>query len=236
MSNSTHRTQKKAQPAPPSTRLVQLVAALGNGTGLGTHGCFAERMGRLFDLSDTIALDAAYKYQSMGPFRPEEGLTERLRADFNQTRDTLISGITLSFDPGEAKVKLRLPRTVETPPVFKPYERFYLRDGFAAQNHTLAQLAVLDTVFDNTLASYGRYCFAAIPMVLGKRFRSLWRAHRNQQPEDQPDPADAWVAPGGWLHQFRQEMQTLLLAELETRLEPVQGLLDALNHEEPLPQ
>ncbi|MCU5783138.1 hypothetical protein MA04_02438 [Alcanivorax balearicus MACL04] len=253
MSNNTHRTQKKAQPAPPSARLVQLVAALGNGTGLDAHACFAERMGRLFDLSDTIALDAAYKYQSMGPFRPEEGLTERLRADFNQTRDTLLNGITLSFDPGDAKVKLRLPQTIETPPVFKPYERFYLshqrqlitaiqylrqrlRDGFTAQNHTLAQLAVLDTVFDNTLASYGRYCFGAIPMVLGKRFRSLWRAHRNQQQEDQPDPMDAWVAPGGWLHQFRQEMQTLLLAELETRLEPVQGLLDALNHEEPLPQ
>ena len=59
------------------------------------------------------------------------------------------------------------------------------------------------------------------------------RAYEGVWPRIDPD---AWVAPGGWLHQFRQEMQTLLLAELETRLEPVQGLLDALNHEEPLPQ
>lgn len=228
------------------------MAALGNGTGLGTHACFAERMGRLFDLSDTIALDAAYKYQSMGPFRPEEGLTERLRADFNQTRDTLLNGITLSFDPGDAKVKLRLPETIETPPVFKPYERFYLshqrqlitaiqylrqrlRDGFAAQNHTRPARRARHGVRQHSGQLW--------PLLLRRhtdgagQTLSLSLAGAPQSTTGRSARSGRRLGgAGGWLHQFRQEMQTLLLAELETRLEPVQGLLDALNHEEPLPQ
>ena len=34
--------------------------------------------------------------------------------------------------------------------------------------------------------------------------------------------------PGAWLNLFRQDMQSVLLAELEIRLQPVEGLLAAL--------
>ena len=33
--------------------------------------------------------------------------------------------------------------------------------------------------------------------------------------------------PGPWLERFRQEMRGLLLAELDLRLQPVEGLLEA---------
>jgi len=45
-----------------------------------------------------------------------------------------------------------------------------------------------------------------------------------------PDPqeeAQRWLAPGGWLHGFQQDMRQMLLAELQTRLAPVQGLIEA---------
>ncbi|MNR29859.1 hypothetical protein D3C85_1472750 [compost metagenome] len=35
-------------------------------------------------------------------------------------------------------------------------------------------------------------------------------------------------APGAWLAQFRKDMQAVLLAELDIRFEPVEGLLAAL--------
>ena len=38
-----------------------------------------------------------------------------------------------------------------------------------------------------------------------------------------------WLQPGAWLHTFCQDMRAVLLAELELRLQPVAGLLDALN-------
>ncbi|HEX7936672.1 MAG TPA: DUF3348 family protein, partial [Paraburkholderia sp.] len=35
-------------------------------------------------------------------------------------------------------------------------------------------------------------------------------------------------APGAWLDVFRKDMQSVLLAELDVRLQPVEGLLAAL--------
>jgi hypothetical protein len=36
------------------------------------------------------------------------------------------------------------------------------------------------------------------------------------------------VTPGTWLDAFRKDMQSVLLAELDVRLQPVEGLLAAL--------
>ncbi|WOD16480.1 DUF3348 domain-containing protein [Paraburkholderia kirstenboschensis] len=46
-------------------------------------------------------------------------------------------------------------------------------------------------------------------------------------PEAAPTPAQAGV-PGAWLDLFRKDMQSVLLAELDVRLQPVEGLLAAL--------
>jgi hypothetical protein len=60
------------------------------------------------------------------------------------------------------------------------------------------------------------------------------KAHVQAQPQPQapaldaaPRPAHA-VAPNAWLDVFRKDMQSVLLAELDVRLQPVEGLLAAL--------
>ncbi|MFM0215697.1 MULTISPECIES: DUF3348 domain-containing protein [Paraburkholderia] len=62
------------------------------------------------------------------------------------------------------------------------------------------------------------------------------KAHVQAQPQPQPQapaldaaptPAQA-VAPNAWLDVFRKDMQSVLLAELDVRLQPVEGLLAAL--------
>ncbi|MFM0686171.1 DUF3348 domain-containing protein [Paraburkholderia strydomiana] len=60
------------------------------------------------------------------------------------------------------------------------------------------------------------------------------KAHVQAQPQPQapaldaaPTPAQA-VAPNAWLDVFRKDMQSVLLAELDVRLQPVEGLLAAL--------
>ena len=41
-------------------------------------------------------------------------------------------------------------------------------------------------------------------------------------------PAGDDATAGPWLDTFRQDMHTVLLAELDTRMQPVEGLLAAL--------
>ncbi|WP_027777565.1 DUF3348 domain-containing protein [Paraburkholderia caledonica] len=60
------------------------------------------------------------------------------------------------------------------------------------------------------------------------------KVHVQAQPQPQapaldaaPRPAHA-VAPNAWLDVFRKDMQSVLLAELDVRLQPVEGLLAAL--------
>lgn len=246
-----HRKQISGPSAPYSARLVRLLANLGSPEAVEIPGCFAERMGRLFDLADTIALDAARQRPAAGPFIAESDTATHLQADLDHSRDSLVERIDQAFsDGGTATLRLPTPVPDETPPSFKPYQRFYLaqqrqliatvqplrlriRQTMAAHSPALAQLAALDTVFDNTLSIYSRRGFATLPKVLEKRFKTLWRAHLKDlsKGDRDPHPGD-WITPGAWLHQFHQEMRMMLLAELEIRLEPILGLLDALNHKD----
>ena len=81
-----------------------------------------------------------------------------------------------------------------------------------------------------------------IAFVYGFGFLELRRfradsAQLARQLETPPgdDPQD-WMTEGAWLHRFCQEMKSLLLAELDARLEPVQGLLMALESAHNHPQ
>jgi hypothetical protein len=57
---------------------------------------------------------------------------------------------------------------------------------------------------------------ALVPTLLGRHFERLRDA------SDRPDTS------GPWLPLFRKDMQTVLLAELDVRFQPVEGLLAAL--------
>ena len=92
-------------------------------------------------------------------------------------------------------------------------------------------------MLDNTLTGYARKGFGAVPRVLEKRFLALWPDRQHSLLSDAPgdDPRE-WMEEGAWLHRFCQEMKTLLLAELDARLEPVQGLIMALESAHNHPQ
>jgi hypothetical protein len=48
---------------------------------------------------------------------------------------------------------------------------------------------------------------------------------------EQPDDPALWMQPGGWLANFCRELQGVLLAELDLRLQPTVGLIEALSNE-----
>lgn len=136
-----------------------------------------------------------------------------------------------------------VPSPVSVPPAdlapmpdldFSPYRRAYVqhqramaaaigplraqvRAGLAGLTPALGQLAALDAVFDDALAARERHLLAKVPGLLEKHF-----ARACKRP----------LAPtAGGVAGFCQDLQVVLLAELELRLQPILGMLEAMGYE-----
>lgn len=120
----------------------------------------------------------------------------------------------------------------------------YIRRYLANYSDHLAQLAALDHKLSNVLAAYSRKAFGIIPLLFAKRFRYLCTEPVNVQQsaarpkkkkqllgdQQQGIPEQDRAEKG--LQMFFLEMQSVLLAELDIRLQPTLGLIEALAIEE----
>ncbi|MDQ0009112.1 hypothetical protein J2T07_001289 [Luteibacter jiangsuensis] len=89
-----------------------------------------------------------------------------------------------------------------------------LRDMLAVESPALARLAEVDAVMELALSPREQTLLGAVPAVLGGHFDRL--RHREQ------------AGSGAWMDVFRKDMRSVLLAELDVRFQPVDGLLAAL--------
>ncbi len=96
-----------------------------------------------------------------------------------------------------------------------------LRDALARKSTEMARLAEVDALMERALSPREQTLLAAVPGLLGARFERL----RQASSEAKPVPA---MAHGAWLETFRNDMRELLLAELDVRFQPIDGLLAAL--------
>ena len=127
--------------------------------------------------------------------------------------------------------------------------RAQLRLQLSQQGSTGQQLAALDTAFENILAEREAALLAKTSKLLEKRFVQALKTHMQLQAQAQPaalatETADAATDdmdvidrnpnetpkadPSSWLMPLRQTLRQALLAELDTRLQPALGLLEAL--------
>lgn len=106
--------------------------------------------------------------------------------------------------------------------------RVGVRAAIAAVSPSLGRLAALDAVLDDALSAHQRRLLDTVPLMLEKHFKTLYTADA-----EKPDPrtASAGPAPRRASLAVGPAWQRVLRAELETRLQPVQGMLDALGHE-----
>jgi Protein of unknown function (DUF3348) len=110
--------------------------------------------------------------------------------------------------------------------------RDHVRQAVSRISPRLRQLAVLDAAFEELLAEREQALLPTTAALLERRFHQLRSTHRQEQDAaGEPDDPAQWRQPGGWLHTFEQDWRQALLAELELRLEPVAGLVDALRNE-----
>lgn len=103
-----------------------------------------------------------------------------------------------------------------------------LRDRLAATSAEMARLAEVDAVMEQTLSPREQRLLAAIPTLLGDHFERLRQAAQATPADESPAQVVPTHLPGAWLDVFRQDMQNVLLAELDVRFQPVDGLLAAL--------
>jgi hypothetical protein len=127
--------------------------------------------------------------------------------------------------------------------------RAQLRLQLSQRGSAGQQLAALDTAFENILAEREATLLAKTAKLLEKRFMQALKAHMQRQAQTQPaamatETADAATDdmdvidrnpnetpkadPSSWLMPLRQTLRQALLAELDTRLQPALGLLEAL--------
>ena len=247
---------KAAAHALPSTsRLVHTLSGLGVAGGAAPRKGFADKLAELIDLSGAIALSESLRgLRRINKMDTETN--GDAQTQFMARRAEMIEAIAASFtlDP-EAIANSPAGFILPSPNAdtfgddaagYAPYQRFYalhqsemdhrvislrglLRKQLAARSEALAQLTALDTMMETTLSDYSRRSLAALPKLLAQHFFALRRAQQSVDAEvGQPSSAEQWLADGGWLYQFHRDMQTLLLAELALRLQPLQGLLEAL--------
>lgn len=225
-------------PAPHSTqshsRLIRFLSDLALVDFDTVNRDFAERLGLLLNFSDSILLADALK----APPAPAVDMpmdAAAVRMQFLRARGVLVDTIVSSCVAG-ANARIKWPALTEgegeSAAPFDSYWRFYaahqremdlavralrssVRESVSAASVALRQLVALDVVLEDTLWDHSRRFLAVVPRFLEKRFHWL----RQQQGSD-------------WLMQFSHDVQGLLLAELELRLQPVLGLVEALNNED----
>ena len=205
-----------------SSSLVRLlgpwagVPADGAGPGVG------ERLGALVNAFDAIGLQSAHATIRTLPPPPVRcrapAGTADLADDVQRLRSTLARAIGQPVVPGDGYARYQqrhaeLQRTMEQ--LVRPL-RDHVRQRVAPASHALRQLAALDAVVEPLLSAREQALLPQVAAVLGRRFAQL--------------QASADAHPG-WLDDFERDWRQALLAEVELRLEPVQGLVDALTQE-----
>lgn len=224
-----------------------------------SHKHFPERLGRLIDLADSIDLSrvhgklATTKSES-GPETGKAFPRTSVIEAFFEARAAIMQSIIDSFllDPGalwSGSRRAKPAAPAQEGASHQRYQLFYvnqqrdiaarveklrshIRAAVSGRSSRLARLAVLDATLEATFSAPTRKLFAEVPKLLGKRFEYLYQAHQQTIAVRQAE--DSLLSsrqPEGWLEQFADEMQGSLLAELDARLQPVLGLMEALDEE-----
>lgn len=225
----------------------------------------AEQLSQGLSAVDAIALNRALRaIETLPPssMRPKTAISpQALDAAFGQVKAAITGLITSPAAPAKA-LRARADHTPASEPApqelaeFPPHGHRYLavqkqmdgqlaalraqlRQSLSQSSPALRQLAALDAVLEQMLGGREQRLWTLLPTYLEKRMEQRHQAHHAAlQTSGQADDPTQWRQPGGWLWAFDQDMQALLLAEMQLRLQPLMGLLEAARnadtqHKEP---
>ena len=236
-----------------SSRLVRLLGAWSPASlSAAEPGMdFAERLGLWVSAFDAIKLQAAQRTERVVPAAPARQVSAAARALHEQ-----MQRVRAALAHAIAQDPLALAGADPMVPAYAPFQRRHaelqrhmeqmllplreqVRLALSQAGGPLPDLARLDAAVHDMLAPREQQLLATLPAHLARRFDQL----RQQASVPDWDVANVGPAPesrsfvhwtqesGSWLAAFSDDWQQALLAELDLRLEPVTGLLAALNNE-----
>ncbi|MEP5568475.1 MAG: DUF3348 family protein [Halioglobus sp.] len=241
-------TQALPQVSLGSSRLVRFLTDLSVSDTQVSHRQFTERLGQLIDFSDSITLSEAHARTLEDISEEAETFREGITSEFLRARSTIVQAAMRSFVPGSGPTRIKWPRQqvapAETAEATAPYLKFYqqqqadidtkirglhlrTREAIAVLSPTLARICAIDAALSDALAVHSRRYLSAIPGLLAQRLSFLYEEWELRVKEG-ADPDMAWEDTR---ERYRRETQGLLLAEIEARLLPSLGLIEALNEE-----
>ena len=181
-----------------------------------------------------------------------------LAVHVDKVRAQLAESITQGAPAGSGLALIQMPAADLDEPLdpktaFAPYRRFHaahqrqmetslrslrasVRLQLTKRGGRLQQLAELDAAFENILSEREALLLGKVIKMLEKRFVQALKLHLKQHNEAvlvTDSPPGAPQQGLAWLMPHRQSLRTALLAELDTRLQPTLGLLEALTSETP---
>ncbi len=222
---------------PPSALARRLAAALPDGVDAPRRD-IAERLGEWLNVAEAIqlhaagpAVDAAAAAASRRPPRQLPSvLHAALRAELDRVRSVLTRSITTRPphrpDPNDLDTEFalfhqRLGDQQRRMEMSIDALREHVRQQLAQSTPAMAQLAAIDAVMDGFFGGREQRLLSQLPAFTKARFAAL---RRDAAASDTPDDLR-------WLQTFAAEFEQTLLAELDLRLQPVTGLIEALAHE-----
>ncbi len=240
-----------------SSKLIRCLADLAIVDTVEAGNAFAEKLGQWIHFADAITLSAVHNDSLAGLPKVQQGRQAAAGVEFDRieaAEAALVNSIIKSCSPNAGKTQITLPIPQFELPMnlataYAPYRRFYeahqrdmesriqplrvnVREALAKASPRLNKLAALDATLENILRDRENKLLSKVPVLLKKRFEQLFKAHQRKLVDtQQADNPAGWTQAGGWLARFCSDMQMLLLAEVELRLQPTMGLLEAFNKE-----
>ena len=229
------------RPPLSGSAFIRLLAALDDAPTATAQDAFAAALSRWVDWTDAISLSAALDSP------PEAGIgasAAALRADEREVarvRAALRKTIAQDGNGRTSRPELRTaPPPEPADDDFEPWRERYLgaqramdanigplrrrvRSTLAGASPEMARLAAVDGVMEQVVGGRERALLAGVATRLAQRFETLRARH-----EATPDDPDTPRPPVRWPDTFGQEMRDVLAAELDFRMQPVEGLLEAL--------
>jgi hypothetical protein len=233
--------------------LVRLLASLDIAPVADPAQTIAETLSHWVAWTDAIALsgalDNAGRRGETAQASDGPAALAKVRLDVRRVRKELLDAIAL-----DAMFAADKPRKGDSPPALPEqdlvalplYRRQYqahqrsmeerigslrarVRAVAAAASPDMRRLATLDAVLDDALFGHQRRMLAQVPVLLERRFKAWARSTQVSEPPAPPEPGESAHAPGD-VPDLRQTMQDVLRAELDLRLQPVEGMMDAIGH------
>ena len=240
-----------------SSILMRVLADLGVASAAAAGPAFAEKLGLWVSFTDAIALSAVHNQipiqAQVAPVRKLSVAYTAIADEVTNTRAGLVHLITRRGGLARGKSHIQLPEPPDTATIgvaaYEPYRRFYtahqremeatlgplrakVRAVLASLSPALQQLAALDATLDNILCERESKLLTKVAPLLQKRFVHLLRTQQQAlHTSEQTAPPVIRMKDGTWLARFCHELQTVLLAELDLRLQPTLGLLEAYQNE-----